>query len=242
MKQNLEIFKSLFKGREDVFAIRWDRNGKSGYTPAYIMNWDEFKIHKARGGTLKDFKNKDYTPLTDERIINHLNGKEVVGIYPLLHDNTSWFIAADFDQSTSKSKPWIDDCRSFMLECEKHNLPVYLERSRSGTGGHVWMFFREPYPAFKSRRLFIHFLKSSSIISEVDKTSNFDRLFPNQDGHSGKGLGNLIALPLQKKAMENGNSCFIHPENFKSFPDQWMFLAAIQRVKLKRWMSYTRPL
>ena len=233
MKQNLELFKSLFKGREDVFAIRWERGGQSGYMPAYILDWDQFKMHKAKGGTLKDFKNKEYAPLTDQRMLNHLSGKEIVGIYPLLQDNTSWFVAADFDQSTAKTKSWIDECRTFIMECEKHNLPVYLERSRSGTGGHVWMFFEEPYPAFKSRQLFIQLLKSSGIISEVEKNSNFDRLFPNQDGHSGKGLGNLIALPLQKKAMENGNACFIHPENFKQFPDQWAFLETVEKVKMK---------
>ena len=233
MEQNLKIFKSLFKGRKDVFAIRWERDGKSGYMPAYILDWDQFKIHKAKGGTLKNFKDKDYAPLTDQRILNHLSGKEIVGVYPLLQNNTSWFIAADFDQSTAKTKSWIDECRTFMLECEKHNLPVYLERSRSGTGGHVWIFFEEPYPAFKSRHLFIQLLKSSGIISDVGKNSNFDRLFPNQDAHSGKGLGNLIALPLQKKAMENGNACFIHPENLNQFFDPWVFLETVQKVKMK---------
>ncbi|MEJ7736988.1 MAG: DEAD/DEAH box helicase family protein [Chitinophagaceae bacterium] len=233
MEQNLEIFKSLFKGREDVFAIRWERDSKSGYMPAYILDWDQYKLHKAKGGILKDFKDKEYAPLTDQRMLNHLEAREIVGIYPLLQDNTSWFIAADFDQSTAKANRWADECRAFMLECEKHNLPVYLERSRSGLGGHVWMFFEESYPAFKSRQLFIKLLKSSGVVSEVDKNSNFDRLFPNQDAHSAKGLGNLIALPLQGKAMENGNSCFIHPENLESFPDQWMFLGALQKVKTK---------
>jgi len=193
MKRNLDLFKSLFKGREDAFAIRWERDGKSGYMPAYILDWDQFKIHKAKGGTLKSFEKKEYAPITDQRILNHLSGKEVVGIYPLMQGNISWFIAADFDQSASKTKGWIDECRAFMSECEKHNLPVYLERSRSGTGGHVWMFFEDPYPAFKSRPLFIHLLKSSGVISDVDKNSNFDRLFPNQDANAGKGLGNLIA-------------------------------------------------
>src|SRR6266568_8277411 len=147
MREDLIICKSLFKGREDVFAIRWERDGNSGYMPAYNFNWNKFAEHKAKGGTLKDFPDKQYAPLTDERIINHLNGKEVIGIYPLLHDNTSWFIAADFDQSTSKNKSWIDDCRLFIAECEKHQLPVHLERSRSGTGGHIWMFFEHPYRA-----------------------------------------------------------------------------------------------
>lgn len=180
MEQNLEIFNSLFKGRSDVFAIRWGRDGKTGYMPAYILDWDEYKIHKSKGGTLKDFRNKQYAPLTGKRILNHLEGKEILGIYPLLQDNTSWFIAADFDQSVAKSRSWMDDCRAFILECEKYDLAVYLERSRSGTGGHVWMFFEEPYPAFKSRQLFIHILKSSGIISGGDQTSNFDRLFPTR--------------------------------------------------------------
>ncbi len=174
MEQNLKIFKSLFKGREDAFAIRWEENGKGRYTPAYQLNWDEFRLYKAKGGTLKDFKNKKYAPLTDERIINHLAGKEIIGIYPPLPDNSSWFIAADFDQSTSKTKRWIDECQAFILECEKYNLPVYLERSRSGIGGHVWMFFEEPYPAYKSRKIFIHLLKSSGVMSEADTNSNFD--------------------------------------------------------------------
>jgi superfamily II DNA or RNA helicase len=233
MEHTLAIFKSIFKGRTDVFAIRWEKDGKSGYTPAYILDWDQFKIHRAKGGTLKDFKNKEYAPLTDQRMLNHLSGKEIVGVYPLLQDNTSWFIAADFDQSTNKTKSWIHECLAFMLECEKHKLPVYLERSRSGTGGHVWMFFEEPYPAFKSRRLFSQLLKSSGIISEAEKNSNFDRLFPNQDVHSSKGLGNLIALPLQKKAMQNGNACFINLENLNPFGDQCKFLETIEKVKLQ---------
>ena len=101
LEPNLEVFNSLLKGRKAVFAIRWERDGNSGFMPAYNLDWDQFKIHKAKGGTLKDFKNKEYAPMTDQRILNHLNGKEVVGVYPLLQDNTSWFIAADFDQSTS---------------------------------------------------------------------------------------------------------------------------------------------
>ncbi len=228
MIENLIIFKSLFKGREDVFAIRWERDGKSGYMPAYNLNWNEYTAYKAKGGNLKNFANKQYALLTDERIANHLKGKEIIGIYPLLKDNTSWFIAADFDQSTTNGKTWIDECRQFIHECEKYQLPVYLELSRSGKGGHVWMFFNEPYSAVKSRRIFFHILTSSGIIT--GKTSNFDRLFPNQDYHSGMELGNLIALPLQKKALEQNNSCFIHPVTFKPFANQWEFLKSIQTI------------
>jgi len=155
----------------------------------------------------------------------------------LLPNNTSWFIAADFDQSSSKNKNWIDDCRFFIAQCEKFQLPVYLERSRSGTGGHVWMFFEKPYPAYKSRKIFLHLLHSSSITSEPDEDSNFDRLFsnfdrlfPNQDYHSGKGLGNLIALPLQKKPLENDTACFINRESLEKFTDQFQFLKQVQKI------------
>src|SRR6266540_2321743 len=96
------------------------------------------------------------------------------------------------------------------------------------------MFFEEPYPAYKSRRIFLHLLHSSGIISEFDKDSNFDRLFPNQDCHSGKGLGNLIALPLQKKALENDNACFINPESLEKFPHQFQFLMQVQKISSSR--------
>lgn len=232
--ESLNVFMSLFKGRQDVFAIRWDRDGRNGYMPAYDLNWDEFAIHKANGGTLKDFPNKSYSPLTEQRLLNHLSGKEVIGLYPLLPDNSSWFIAADFDETESGNISWQDEVKLFMDACERYKLPVYLERSRSGRGGHVWMFFENSYPAFKSRRIMLHILESTSIISPFDKNSNYDRLFPNQDSHSGKGIGNLIALPLQKKAVENNNSCFIDPDSYMPYPDQWSFLRTIKKVGIQQ--------
>ena len=137
---------------------------------------------------------------------------------------------ADFDESQSGKRNWQDEVKAFIEACAKDNLPVYLERSRSGNGGHVWMFFETNYPAFKSRRILLHILETSGIISPFDKNSNYDRLFPNQDSHSGKGLGNLIALPLQKNSLDNKNSCFVDPNSFLPYPDQWSFLQAIKRV------------
>ncbi|MFZ6013822.1 MAG: TOTE conflict system archaeo-eukaryotic primase domain-containing protein [Bacteroidota bacterium] len=221
----LNIFKSLFKGREDVFAKRWEKGNKSGYVPAYQYDPYQYRLHKISGGSLKTYQEKEYLPLTDEQIKKHLDGGHLIGVYPLLKDNTSWFIAADFDRTS-----WVDDCRKFIKACEQKKIPVYLERSRSGQGGHVWIFFDQPYAALKSRSIITKLLERSGAFSIFDKDSSFDRLFPNQDYLSGKGLGNLIALPLHKPAVENGNSCFIDPNTLEPFKDQWSFLKSIRRV------------
>jgi superfamily II DNA or RNA helicase len=231
--EKIQLFQSFFKGRQDVFAIRWGKESKSGYMPAYDLDWNAFSKHKANGGTLKDFPNKQFAKLTEQRIANHINGKEVIGLYPLLEDNTSWFIVADFDESISSKKTWIEECRIFMNACKKKELPVYLERSRSGKGGHVWIFFDETFPAFKSRKIILDILEKVDIISPFDKNSNYDRLFPNQNYHSGKGLGNLIALPFQQKALANNNSCFLDEMILEPFENQWEFLQNMQRVSVQ---------
>lgn len=224
------IFQSLFKGRDDVFAIRWEKEGKSGYVPAYDLNWEEFSRYKVSGGTLKDFPNKQFSKLTEQRILNHLYGKEIIGLYPLLADNSSWFIVADFDENLASNKTWMEECRVFIKACQQLKLPVYLERSRSGKGGHAWIFFTSNYPAYKSRKIILHILETNGIVSPFDKNSNYDRVFPNQDYHSGKELGNLISLPLQKNALDKNNSCFIDPEHFLPYQDQWNFLQKMERA------------
>ncbi len=227
-KENLSDYRSLFKGREDVFAIRWEKSKKSGYMPAYFFDPYIYKLHVIAGGTFKTFNDKSYQPFTDNELIKHLTGKQQIGIYPLLNDNTSWFIAADFDEDN-----WLDSCKILINECNKENIPAYLERSRSGNGGHVWIFFDQPYPAYKSRKIVLHLLKQSGIISAFENESGFDRLFPNQDYHSGKGLGNLIALPLYQTAMEKGNSCFWDCETSIAYPDQWEYLKSIRKTSTK---------
>lgn len=221
----LSIFKSLFKGREDVFSKRWEKGDKSGYVPAYQFDPYHYRLHRMKGGSLKTYQEKEYLPLTDEQIKKHLDGGQLIGVYPLLKDNTSWFIAADFDKTS-----WAEDCRKFIRVCIEKNIPAYLERSRSGKGGHVWIFFDQPYPSFKSRKIFTQLLERSGIFSIFDKDSSFDRLFPNQDYLSGKGFGNLIALPLHKPALESGNSCFVDSDTLEPYNDQWNFLKSIQRI------------
>ncbi len=222
---NVDVFKSLFKGREDVFAVRWEKGNKSGYMPAYFYDPYHLRAHKMNGGTFQNYNEKSHLNLTDEQIQKHLNGLQQIGVYPLLEGNTSWFLAADFDKAN-----WQDEAIAFLNACKEKQIPAYLERSRSGNGGHVWVFFDKPYPAIKSRKIFISILEDSGAFSMFDKSSSFDRLFPNQDLLSGKGFGNLIALPLFKPNVEKGNSCFVEPETFEAFTDQWNFLQHIKRV------------
>jgi hypothetical protein len=228
----LNLYKSLFKGREDIFALRWEKGGKSSYMPSYSFDPHRYRQHQIKGGTFQTFTEKTYQPLTDDHLIKHLKGEQVVGLYPLLQDNTSWFIAADFDEAE-----WIEECRAFIKICEEHDIPAYLERSRSGKGGHVWIFFEAPYEAFRSRKILMTLLQKAGLISVFDKNSSFDRLFPNQDYHSKKGLGNLIALPLNKTSLSNGNSCFIDPETLQPFDDQWTFLKTINRITISQLSS-----
>jgi superfamily II DNA or RNA helicase len=225
--QQLELFQSLFKGRKDIYARRWEKEDRHGYTPAYNVDWDRYEKHKALGGTFQNFKHKEPAPLTPAVIRKHLLGKETIGIYPLLKDNTSWLLVGDFDKEN-----WMDESRQFIQVCKQQNIPAYLERSRSGNGGHVWIFFQHPYPAWKSRKIAFHLLREAGILSEFEKDASFDRLFPNQDYHSGKGLGNLIALPMNKKWIAEGNTCFLDPDTGKPFGDQWKFLAEMQKVSV----------
>lgn len=224
----LEIFNGLFKGRSDVFAVRWEKGAKAGYMPAYHYDPYMYRRHKRNGGTFKTYKDKSYIPLKGIEVLKHLNGEHHIGIYPLLQDNTSWFIAADFD-----GKNWEGECKKVMGLCKSKNIPSYLERSRSGNGGHIWIFFASPYPARKSRKLLVHLLKESQSISEFDKFSSFDRLFPNQDYLSGKGLGNLIALPLNQAVLEKGNGGFLN-DNMEPYQDQWTFLKSVKKISVDR--------
>ena len=224
MNRETNLIRTIFKSREDVFATYWQKGNKSGYMPVYHYDPYRYRLHKMNGGTFKTFHEKTYLPFTDQQINKHLNGEQLIGIYPLLKDNTSWFIAADFDKQN-----WKDESRTFINACSNKGIPAYLERSRSGNGGHVWIFFDQPYPAIKSRKILISILEDIGTFSVFDKSSSFDRLFPNQNFLSGKGLGHLIALPFHKTAFEQGNSCFVD-EDLKPHKNQWDFLSSIQKV------------
>jgi hypothetical protein len=201
------LFKSLFKGRTDVYAVRWEsKNSKSGYAPAY--------------------GNRKYTRLSEQVIYDHLSGKHTVGIYPLLKDNTCWLLAVDFDK-----KQWQVDVSAFLNTCKDMKVPVSVERSRSGNGCHVWIFFDTAIPASLARQLGFVLLSHTLERRYQARLESYDRLFPSQDILPDGGFGNLIALPLQQHPRTKGYSVFVD-DDFKPFPDQWLLLSNVKKMSI----------
>ncbi len=223
----LALFRSLFKGRIDTYPLRWEsRGGKSGYAPACANEWRPGICEKPR---IKcgDCGQRQLLPVTDEVIYRHLAGVIVAGVYPLLSDDTCHFFAVDFDEAD-----WREDALAFVHACRSLNVPVALEISRSGNGAHAWVFFEEKVPASDARRLGAAIISHACERTRQLSLSSYDRLFPNQDYMPKGGFGNLIALPLQKRARANNRSVFVD-DTLEPYPDQWAFLASIRRMSLE---------
>src|SRR5919106_4081334 len=217
-QEKVKFFRALFRGREDIYAVFWfnERTGKKGYSPACEDPWSS-----------KKGKPKKYLPLTDEVILSHLTGEKIIGVYPLLKDDTCWFLACDFDK-----EGWALDALAFLNVCKEYGVPAYLERSRSGNGGHVWIFFSVPVAATSARQLGIRLLKEIMVLRAEMDLASYDRFFPSQDFLPRAGFGNLIALPLQKKCRALGNTEFLNLDEseLRPWPDQWSFLSQIKRL------------
>jgi superfamily II DNA or RNA helicase len=217
--EKVRLFRGLFRGREDVYATRWEgRDGKAGYSPACRKVWNG-PLRK------KPEPPKEYFPLTDQIVHDHLTGKRTIGVYPLLTDETCWFLAADFDKTS-----WQEDVRAFMETCAEWKVPAAVERSRSGRGGHVWIFFDGTVPASLARKLGASILTRTMERRHQLGLDSYDRFFPSQDTMPKGGFGNLIAAPLQLMPRSHGHSVFLNPD-FAPHPDQWAFLSGIQRMK-----------
>jgi len=246
VEQKIALFRALFRGRDDVYPVRWvnAQTGKKGYVPAVKGGWGR----RHSGGPLTQ---QDYLPLTDAVIRQHLEGQQTIGVYPLLRNDTCWFLACDFDGKAGISRAvdrstgsvdgkdggtrvseitgWALDAVGYLAACERHGISAYLERSQSGKGGHVWIFFSSPVPAVSARRLGT-FLLRKTMESRAEMTlASYDRLFPSQDVLPKGGFGNLIALPLQKLCRAGGNTEFLDGQ-MRPWPDQWGFLSSITRV------------
>ena len=231
----IELFRSLFRGREDVYARRFEsrKTGKSGYAPACANEWVRGICEKPRV-KCADCPNRRLLQVTDEVIGWHLSGRDgrgsefVMGAYAMLQDEACFFLAVDFD-----GEKWLEDAEACIRTCRRLDVPVALERSRSGDGGHIWFFFKDAVPATLARKLGSHILTETMEQRPDIGLGSYDRLFPNQDTLPKGGFGNLIALPLQKQARQRGNTVFLD-EQFRPYVDQWAFLASVPRMNRAR--------
>ena len=222
--QKVALFRSLFRGREDVFAVRWEsKSGKSGYSPSCVNERNRSLCRKPYV-KCAECTHREYVPLTEQVVYDHLAGKITVGMYPLLPDETCLFLAADFDK-----KSWKEDASAFLRSCKALGVQAYLERSRSGNGGHVWIFFDVPVPAYVARRMGCAVLTHAMEARHQIGFDSYDRFFPNQDTMPKGGFGNLIALPLQHQPRTKGNSVFVD-ETFAPHLDQWAFLSTVVKM------------
>ncbi len=230
-RKKVAIFRRLFAGRPDVFALRWEnvKDGRSGYAPACASEWVAGVCGKPKikcGAC----PNQAFLPVTDDAVVRHLRGSQngradyVMGVYALLPDDRCWFLAADFD-----GEDWADDARAFLTTCRANAVPAALERSRSGNGGHVWIFFSEPVPAREARQLGSALMTEAMERRPEIKFSSYDRFFPSQDVMPAGGFGNLIALPLARRSRDRGNSVFVD-DALNPYEDQWAFLSGLSQL------------
>jgi superfamily II DNA or RNA helicase len=227
----IALFRSLFRGRDDVYPRRFEsrKTGRAGYAPACANEWVRGVCEKPRI-KCAECPNRRFLPVTEDVIRWHLSGHDaegqpfVAGVYPLLQDETCFFLAVDFDKVG-----WREDAAAFLEACQQLNLPATVERSRSGRGAHVWLFFEEAIPATLARRLGTHVLTETMEGRPDIGLESYDRLFPNQDTLPQGGFGNLIALPLQRAARKQDNTVFLDGA-FVPWPDQWAFLASVRKI------------
>lgn len=234
LSDRIQLFMSLFSGREDVYARQWrGKDGKIGYSPVCENEWVGGICGKPKV-KCGDCPNPAYVPYNESAVSDHLTGKHVLGIYPLLSNDTCRFIAIDFDEAN-----WKSDVRAMAASCKQRGIPFGVEVSRSGNGAHFWLFFSEEIEAALARSFASLLLTQSMQENARLQFSSYDRMFPNQDIMPKGGFGNLIALPFQKEAYQNGGCVFVD-RSFTPYPDQWVFLSTLEKInraQIQTWIS-----
>ena len=221
-KAKVQLFRRLFRGREDIYPVRWlNKAGKPGYSPLCANKWKP-GVCKLPVTKCSACSHSLYAPVTDDIIRQHLRGEITAGVFPLLVDNRCHFLAIDFDDAD-----WREDARAVLQTCLDNALPAALEISRSGEGAHLWLFFANATLARDARRLGEALISATCARTRQLALKSYDRLFPNQDTMPKGGFGNLIALPLQKEPRDLGRSVFVDA-NLQQLPDQWAFLENIR--------------
>ncbi|UTI63863.1 DEAD/DEAH box helicase [Paraconexibacter antarcticus] len=219
------LFTSLFRGRPDVFATRWESTkspGKTGWSPRCLNEWRPGVCEKPRV-KCADCGHRRFVAWSEAEARRHLEGRQVAGIYPLLANETCWLVAIDLD-----GPGWRDDVGALRDSARELNIPVLVERSRSGNGAHLWVLFTRPVGARVARAIGSLLLTRAMHHRSISMAS-YDRLFPNQDTMPAGGFGNLIALPLQHARRGDGCTVFLDSD-LEPWPDQWLYLADVQRL------------
>ena len=229
-EEKVKIFMSYFKGRDDVYpylSINKDNPNIKYYIPACLNEWKEGVCNKKMGKKCKECQYRENKPLSEEVIYKHMYENKPIGIYPLLTDDTCYFLALDFDNKNSDNDIK-EEVLAFLNVCDEYEIPAILERSRSGNGIHIWIFFSTNIKAIIARKLGSLLLSKTMEISNLS-ISSFDRMFPNQDTLPKGGYGNLIALPFQNEPSKYGNTIFID-RNFMKVKNQLEYLKSIHKL------------
>ena len=240
-------FFARFWGRMDVYSQRIvSRNGKVGY---YTQCWNFWKNGCKRkqeqtsgikkSGLCKECPLKSWKHVDANTIIKHLEGEITIGVYPMLSNETCRFLVFDFDNHTEGSaqtdfantdNKWQQEVEALREICALNQIDALVERSRSGRGAHVWIFFDQPIAAKKARDFGKALLQKGAEAVDLQSFQYYDRMIPAQDYLKDGGLGNLIALPLQAEPLTQGNSAFVD-ESWNAYPDQLGALNAIRKIK-----------
>lgn len=201
-EDKITLFLRLFQGRDDVYPKLWQnqKSGKKGYSPACSNEWVRGVCEKPQV-KCGECPNQAFLPVSPDVILGHLQGRHVIGVYPMLTDETCWFLAADFDKAC-----WREDVLAFAETCRRIGVHYALERSRSGNGAHVWFFFSNPVAAATARKMGSYLITETMSRRHQLSMASYDRLFPHQDTLPNGGFGNLIALPLQYHTRQEGNT------------------------------------